>query len=354
MTIEQIFESYADNGSFYGAALIADKGVVIYKQGFGLANAEWNIANSIDTVFRIGSLTKQFTSMLIFLLAGKGALSIKASISDYLPWYRTDTGSAVTIHNLLCHTSGVPTFTTMEFVQKHLRISLPVQEFVQRFCSGDLEFSPGSAFAYSNSGYHILGAIIEQITGLSFAQAISRYILNPLGMENSGYDCSEKIIPRRASGYDREERGLVNTSFVDMSIPYAGGGMYSTVEDYYTWDRALAENLLLSPEDQETMFTPVHGNYACGWGVARAGFAELDQYMQNPSGYRSQSQGLLIHRHEGGINGFHSLAVRVPESGGLVVLFSNIGEAPLTEMAVKILMKLEWNNEADRGGKGLC
>lgn len=340
MSAAEILKDYADKGSFNGSALVADKGRVIHKAGYGLANAEWEIANTPATVFRIGSLTKQFTAMLVMVLASQGKFSLEDCITDCLPWYRPDTGSRITIHNLLTHSSGIPTFTTLEFIQNHLRSCLPVKEFARRFCSGDLEFLPGTAFTYSNSGYHILGAIIEEVTGLSYARAMTQYVLAPLGLKDTGYDESEKIVPRRAAGYDREEGSLRNTSFVDMSIPYAGGGLYSTVEDYFAWDRALARGDLLPKQYYETMFTPVHGNYACGWGIARVAVEDVDEFMQNPSGYRSREEGVLFHRHEGGINGFHTLAVRVPQRGGLIVLFSNMGEAPLSEMAGRILREM--------------
>ncbi|MTI94336.1 MAG: beta-lactamase family protein [Firmicutes bacterium] len=337
MSIETLFAEFHRQQKFNGAALVANDGQVVYKGGWGLANVEWQIANTADTVFRIGSLTKQFTAMLVLQQVERGKLTLNGTIYDYLSWYRKDTGEQVSIRNLLTHSSGIPTFTTMEFVQKHLRDNLPVAEFVERFCSDDLTFQPGTAFEYSNSNYHILGAILEAVTGVTYDKLLETNILAPLGMQDSGYDWSEKVVPRRAAGYDRDGDTLRNTSFVDMSIPYAGGGMYSTVEDLFRWDRALAGHELLSPELTEIMFTPVYGNYACGWGVVRVEPTELAQYFTNPSVYQTRQQGLLVQRHEGGINGFHSMIIRLPEQGALVVLLSNMGDAPLELMAKRII-----------------
>ena len=159
--IDQLLKQYHEYGQLNGSVLVADKGKVIYEKGFGMANMEWGIPNGPDTKFRIGSITKQFTAALILQLVEEGKIKLDGKLSDYLPDYRKDTGSRVTIHQLLNHTSGIPSYTSNpEFFPKHSRNAYGVPEFVKTFASGDLEFEPGSKFSYNNSGYTLLGAII--------------------------------------------------------------------------------------------------------------------------------------------------------------------------------------------------
>jgi len=228
---------------FNGSVLVAENGKVIYKKGHGLANMEWGIPNTPDTKFRLGSITKQFTAALILQLAQQGKIKLDGKLSDYLPAYRKDTGEKVTIHQLLNHTSGIPSYTSMaHFMQDVSRQPFGVDDFVKRFASNDLQFEPGSKFAYNNSGYFLLGAIIEKVTGQTYEQALKARILDPLGMKNTGYDHFGNIIEKRASGYEKGPDGYRNAGYLDMSIPYAAGSMYSTVEDLYLWDQALYTN----------------------------------------------------------------------------------------------------------------
>src|ERR1041385_1514912 len=236
--IDQLISLYQKYGQFNGSALVADNGKVIYRKGVGLANMEWGIPNTPDTKFRLGSITKQFTSMLILQLVEQGKIKLDAKLSDYLPDYRKDTGEKVTIHNLLTHTSGIPSYTGLpNFFQDVSRNPYKVADFVKKYASGDLEFEPGSKFSYSNSGYFILGAIIERVTGKPYEQVLKENIFDPAGMKNTGYDHHDTIIPKRASGYVKTGNGYINAPYLDMSIPYAAGSLYSTVEDLYLWDQ---------------------------------------------------------------------------------------------------------------------
>jgi len=237
--IDKLIQAYHDLGQFSGTALVAEKGKVIYKKGFGMANIEWNIPNQPDTKFRLGSVTKQFTAMLILQLVAEGKIDLEGDLSDYLPYYRKDVGEKVTVHHLLTHTSGIPSYTGLPIFQNISRDPYGVDEFVQKYCSGDLEFEPGSKFAYNNSGYFLLGAIIENVTGETYEKMLQERIFKPLGMKNSGYDHHDTIIPNRATGYDRTFDGYANSPYLDMSLPYAAGSLYSTVEDLFIWDQAL-------------------------------------------------------------------------------------------------------------------
>src|SRR5262245_11012821 len=193
---------------FNGTALVAENGKIIYKGAFGKANMEWDIPNAPDTRFRLGSITKQFTSMLTLQLVEQGKIKLDGKISDYLPDYRKDIGEKVTIHHLLTHTSGIPSYTSQpKFFEDVSRNPYKVVDFVQKYTSGNLEFEPGSKFSYNNSGYFLLGAIIEKVTGKSYEQVLKENIFDPAGMKNTGYDHHDTLIPKRASGYTKTADG---------------------------------------------------------------------------------------------------------------------------------------------------
>jgi CubicO group peptidase (beta-lactamase class C family) len=216
---------------FNGATLVAEYGKVVYKGAFGMANMEWNIPNTPDTKFRLGSITKQFTATVILQLVEQGKIKLNGKLSDYLPEYRKDVGDKVTIHHLLTHTSGIPSYTSQPgFAENVSRNPYKVDEFVKKYASGNLEFEPGSKFLYNNSGYFLLGAIIERVTGKPYEQVLKENIFDPLGMKNTGYDHYDTIIPKRATGYSKTPDGYTNAVYLDMSIPYAAGSLYSTVE----------------------------------------------------------------------------------------------------------------------------
>jgi len=323
--IDEFMTSYHELGLFNGTALIATGGEVVLSKGYGLANMEWGIANHPDTRFRIGSITKQFTSMLVMQLVEEGELSLDARVGELLPAYRSDTGGMITVHHLLSHTSGVPNYNTQpEFMTEVSRNPYAVGEFVASHCSGDLEFEPGSTFRYSNSGYFLLGAIIEQVAGMPYEQVLRERILEPLGMHDTGYDHSDAIIERRASGYESTPGGYRNAAYIDMSLPYAAGALYSTVEDLHRWDRALYADALLSARWMAKMFEPVLSSYGYGWSI-----------RQLPIGPEEATRTVIA--HGGGINGFNTVIARVTDDRHLVVLLNNTGDARLGEMQSGIL-----------------
>jgi len=299
---------------FNGAALVAENGKVVYKKGLGLANMEWNIANEADTKFRIGSITKQFTSMLILQLVEAGKLKLDGKLSEYLPDYRKDVGDKVTIHHLLTHTSGIPSYTGLpKFFEDVSRDPYTPAEFVKKYTSGDLEFEPGAKFRYNNSGYFLLGAIIEKLHGKPYEQVLKENIFVPLGMKNSGFDHHDAILSKRASGYQKTPAGYTNAPYLDMSIPYAAGSLYSTVEDLYLWDQALYGDKLISAASKELMFKPFLDNYAYGWGITKVTLGGSKEVVNSI-------------QHSGGINGFNTIIVRYPAQKHLIVLLDNTSQ----------------------------
>jgi CubicO group peptidase (beta-lactamase class C family) len=309
---------------FNGSALVAENGKVIYKGGFGMANMEWEIPNAPDTKFRLGSITKQFTSMLTLQLVEQGKIKLDGKISDYLPDYRKDIGEKVTVHHLLTHTSGIPSYTSQPgFFANVSRNPYKVAEFVKTYTSGNLEFEPGTKFSYNNSGYFLLGAIVERVTGKTYQQALKEMIFDPLGMKHTGYDHHDTLLPKRASGYAKTATGYTNAAYLDMSIPYAAGSMYSTVEDLYLWDQALYTDKLITAQSKELMYKPFLREYAYGWAVTNASFKLNDQPVP-------------IITHGGGINGFTTTIVRFPKEKHLIVILDNTGNPNLNRLSDRI------------------
>ena len=199
--IDELMKRAHEAGRFNGAVLVAENGKVIYKKGFGLANMEWNIPVETDTKFRLGSITKQFTAALVLQLVEQGKIKLDGKITDYLPDYRKETGERITIHHLLTHTSGIPSYTSLPgFFRDVSRNPFQVSEFVKKYASGDLEFEPGTKWRYNNSGYFLLGAIIERVTGKPYEQVLKQHILDPLGMKNTDYENYNAILGKRVRG----------------------------------------------------------------------------------------------------------------------------------------------------------
>jgi CubicO group peptidase (beta-lactamase class C family) len=309
--IDRLIRTYAGNYLFNGSVLVAEKGKVIFKKGYGLANMEWNIPNSAGTKFRIGSVTKQFTAMLVMRLKQAGKLDLQAKITDYLPWYRKDTGDRITIHHLLTHTSGIPNYTTSGNLTEIATHRYTPREVAEKYCSGDLEFEPGTKFEYDNSGYFLLGAIIEAVTKKTYGEVLSEQIFAPLGMTSTGIDAPAGLLKNRAAGYEYGFEGFTNADYINMATAtFAAGAIYSTVEDLYLWQQALDGDKLLSKENKALMLTPHLNRYAYGVYVNKF----------KPQGMAEEITAI---GHPGGINGFSALSIRFVEDEIVVILLDN-------------------------------
>lgn len=333
--IDELMTLYSRYGQFNGSVLVADGGLVIYKKGFGMANMEWGIPNQPDTKFRLGSITKQFTATLILQLVEQGKIKLDGKLVDYLPDYRKDTGAKVTIHNLLSHTSGIPNYTASPgFFANVSRNPFSVADFVKKYASNDLEFEPGTKFNYSNSGYFLLGAIIEKVTGKPFDQVLRENIFDPLGMKNSGYDLHRTILAKRATGYSRTPAGYETAAYLDMSIPYAAGSLYSTVEDLFLWDQALYGEKLLSAKSKELMFKPNLSDYGYGFVMTKA--------TLGPS-----KIAVPVIQHSGGINGFSTRIVRMVAEKRLIVLLDNAEHGQFLERITTGIESILYDQPSD-------
>ncbi|MGE5353586.1 MAG: serine hydrolase domain-containing protein, partial [Acidobacteriota bacterium] len=221
--IDKLIKSYYDTERFMGTVLVSENGKVLFRKGFGQASIEWNIPNGPNGVFRIASITKTFTAVLTLQLIQEGKLSLDNKISDFLPYYRKDIGEKVTISQLLTHSSGIPNYLQLPgFMPDQIKFPMKsIEEFIKKFCSNDLEFLPGSKFSYNNSGYAILGAIIEKVTGMTFEEALKKRILEPAGMINTGLDRPDLLLSNRVNGYIRNLDGSFQPSpYWDMTSAY--------------------------------------------------------------------------------------------------------------------------------------
>ena len=323
--LDKLINTYTEYNKFNGSVLVAEKGKVIYKKGFGLANMEWEIPNASNTKHRLGSISKQFTGMLILQLAEAGKIDLHVPITTYLTNYPKKSGDVITTHHLLTHSAGIPNYTSFpDFFKDKSRNPFTPDEFVKEFADMELEFTPGEEFRYSNSGYFLLGVLIEKISGKTYEEMLHENIFKPLNMNDSGFDHHADILKNRATGYEKQGNKLINSRYLDMSIPYAAGSLYSTVEDLYKWDQALYSNKLLSKKYMD-LFFGAHiksgdSHYGYGWSIGNETIGSTEKQVAAIS-------------HGGGINGFNTLITRATDDKSLIVLLNNTGGAPLGNMA---------------------
>lgn len=308
--MERAIDLRVSTGQFMGAVLVAKDGKILINKGYGSANLDWKVPDSPTTKFRLGSVTKQFTAACILLLEERGKLQIEDPIKKYLP----DAPAAwdqITIFNLLTHTSGIPNFTEFpDYRESEAKPTTP-EELVARFRTKPLDFAPGTSWHYSNSGYVLLGYLIEKISGESYRKFLQDNIFSPLGMKDSGYDSNTEVIPQHAVGYAPGPSGPVVAGYIDMSIPLSAGGLYSTTGDLLRWEQALYGGKLLTAASLRKMTTPFRENYALGLGVLKT------------------SNGDRIFSHGGGIEGFNTWVGYLPALNVAVIVLANLnGGAP--------------------------
>jgi CubicO group peptidase (beta-lactamase class C family) len=318
--LDSLMSTYCRYGQFSGSVLVASGGEVVFNRGYGLANRELEVANTARTSFRIASLTKQFTSMLVMQAVERGVLKLDARVSRYIPEYPAAQGERITIHQLLSHTSGMPHYEAIPgFFPKYSRQPFAPEEFIKLFWNLELIAEPGTRYSYSSFGYYLLGVILERVTGKPYGQLLREGIFEPAGMAETRLDDHLTIVPGRASGYRYTFDGFENASFRDMSTAFSTGALISTVEDLYRWDQALYSDLLLSDKYSKLLFSPNLDGYAYGWSVARL-----------PRGRSPDS--LTVIRHWGDTNGFTARIERIPEDSSLIVLLRNSRNTPMANL----------------------
>jgi CubicO group peptidase (beta-lactamase class C family) len=307
--MDQVVQSYVASKEFMGSVLVARGNDILLSKGYGSANLEWGIPNTPSTKFRLGSITKQFTAASILLLEERGKLKVEDLVKQHL----RDAPAAwdkVTIFHLLTHTAGVPSFTDFPDYKSFQPFATTTEKLVARFRDKPLDFEPGQNFYYSNSGYVLLGHLIEKISGQSYERFVQENIFTPLGMKDSGYDSNSAVIARRAAGYTPAPNGPVNADFLHMSVPHAAGALYSTTEDLLRWEQGLFGGKLLSAASLAKMTTPLRNNYAFGLAI-------------------NTVSGRKVISHGGGIEGFNTMLAYFPETKLTVAVLANLnGFAP--------------------------
>ena len=293
-----------------GAALIVRKGgQTVLRKGYGLADLELGVPVTPDMVFRLGSITKQFTAVSVLMLAQEGKLGLGDEITKFLSDYPTQ-GRKITVEHLLTHTSGIQSYTDMSEWLSLWRKDMTLKELVDLFKDKPMQFEPGASWAYNNSGYVLLGAIIEKVSGRTYADFVRQRIFEPLGLKGSSYDDTERVVPRRVRGYQKGDSGFVNAPYLSMSQPYAAGSLMSTVDDLSVWSDAVFSGRLVRKEWLDRAFTPFaladgeSSGYGYGW------------FVGDFAGHRSIEHG-------GGINGFATYELTLPEDGIFIAILTN-------------------------------
>jgi len=306
---DAILAKYVETTGPGVAVIVSKQGKILYKNSRGLANIELQVPLKTDTVFRLGSITKQFTAAAIMLLAEQGKLSINDNIHKYVPDFPTE-DNLVTIKHLLNHTSGIANYTEdRDIWMKELKTPTTIDEMLVRFAEHPMELKTGEANRYSNTGYVLLGKIIEVASGQSYVEFIEQDIFAKLNMKNSRYGGSQ-IIPNRASGYSKSGDGYVNAGYVDMMWPHAAGSLLSTVDDLNTWFTALRTGKLISDKSYQQMIAPTKLNDG---SLAQYGFG-LGLFKMNKYD---------VIGHGGGIHGFVTNALYIAEEDLYVAVLNN-------------------------------
>jgi len=315
--LDALIEAYAKLYKFNGSALVAKNGNILLNKGYGYRNATDKVANNEQTIFQLGSVTKHFTSAVILKLQEEKKLSVSDKLSKYFPGYPK--GDSITIEQLLTHTSGIYNYTNDgKFMANEVTKPSNREMMMALFRDKPLDFSPGTNWSYSNSGYSLLGYIIEAVTKQSYEQAVRKYIFTPLRMTHSGFDFTHLKSNEKAIGYFKlNDKEKEEAPIVDSSVSFSAGAIYSTTGDLYLWHEALQKNNILSREQQEKAYTPVKNRYGYGWSI------------DSIEGKRRVSHG-------GGIHGFITTIARVPEDDICIVLLSNASNTTLGEISKSI------------------
>lgn len=324
---DQLFSQTFPAGGPGAAVLIVENGKVLLRKGYGMANVELGVPIQPEMVFEIASVTKQFTAAAILMLQERGKLSVEDDITKHLPDYPTH-GQKITIHHLLTHTSGIPNFTALPEWRPRMREDMTVQQIIDMFKDKPLDFKPEETVSYSNSGYILLGAIIEKASGKSYEDFIEQEIFAPLGMKQSRYGRREEIVPGRVAGYEKTEDGFGVAQFISWTQSAGAGGLMSTVDDLALWTAALSSEKLLKKASLQQMTTP----------------AKLASGEATPVAYGLgiwEEDGARIFEHSGGIPGFNTDVLIIPDRRLSVIVLSNItGQEPGAEaLAYRLAMK---------------
>lgn len=315
--IDEYLQASVKHDQFSGSVLVAKEGKPIFSDAYGMANYELGVANTSQTVYAIASLTKQFTAMAILQLQERKQLMISDPICRYLDDC-PEAWQPITIHHLLTHTSGIKNYSSLpEWDDQISRLPYERKAFVKVFRDLPLQFTPGEKHGYSNSGYYLLGLIIERVSGVSYADFLRENIFAPLAMNSSGYYDPPALVANRANGYYWANGGFVNAPILNQSLTFSGGGIHSTTQDLLRWDQALYSEKLVSQQSLKEMFTPFLSGYAYGWKIA-------------------SMHGKKMAGHSGSYNGFSSFIARYADDGVVIIVLSNSDRTSAAKVAIDV------------------
>jgi CubicO group peptidase (beta-lactamase class C family) len=313
LALDGLMRLYHDSGHFDGAVLVGEGDEVLYAAAFGAANREWDIPHSIDTKFEIASMTKPMTALIVMQLVEEGKVRLDAPVARYVPYFGEGATKAITVEQLLNHTSGLlqdiafpESGQSPDLAARINADQLSLDELVKQIAARPLRFAPGAQFGYSSDAYAVLGAVIERITGKSYWDVLKERVLTPAGMAATEVARLRPLIRKRAIGYRRTFIGIENAQHIG---PTPAGGLYSTVFDLYRWDRALYGNRIASDETKNLLFARRSAVTAYGWKTAEEDWGAGKH---------------LVLRTTGGLPGFRNLLVRIPHKRRVIILLSNV------------------------------
>jgi len=335
--VDAVGQSSVDKDRVVGLSIGVAKGdQILCVRGFGLASVELNVPATADTVYRIGSITKEFTSAAILLLVEGGRISLDDPLTKFLPDYPAH-GSAVTIRQLLHHTSGVKDFTRLPAYRKEMRNDVTPDEVLGRFQNLPLNFPPGEQYRYCNSGYFLLGLVVERASGKSFREFVEQRLFRKLGLAHTYCDANSRVIPHRAAGYSRWTGVLRNAQYISLKQTVGAGNMSSTVGDLLLWQRGLFTHRVLRTESSRTMRT--RGKLSNGKSINYG----LGVVVRKLDGHEAV-------RHGGGIPGFRADVAYYPDSELTIAVLSNTEHANTARISDRIARGLLPKSSKVRAG----
>jgi CubicO group peptidase (beta-lactamase class C family) len=312
--VDAYLQPFVDAGGFSGSVLMAKGGQILVNKGYGLASQEFNVPATPRTKFQIASLSKSFTAAAVMILQERGKLGVRDPLARFIPDYPA--GDKITLHHLLTHTSGVPNVNDFPEYDRESRFPHTLTEIIALFKDKPLRFEPGARYEYSNSNYSLLAFVIEKASGLGYGDFLEKSIFEPLGMKDTAHRAKDSlIIPDLATGYlPSGAWGVERAPYLDWTIKTGNGSLYSTVEDLYKWDRALAGGKILSRDSLAQMFKDHINGTGYGWFV----------------GKRSGKSAV---RFNGRSPGYTSYLERYPDDDACIVILSN-NYAPVPHVAI--------------------
>jgi CubicO group peptidase (beta-lactamase class C family) len=309
--IEDIMDRIYENDQVFGTILVAVEGEIIFEKAYGFANLEWNIPNTIDTKYRIASVTKPFTTILILQLIEQGKIKLDGKLTDYLPDFPAEKGKNITIHQLLTHTSGIISEWKLSDLEDKERLYYSRERLFNEIAKQDIAFKPGERRGYSNFGYALLAMVAERVSGKSYNDLLQEKICIPAGMKNTIPDIAVPLINTRASGYQFDYfTGYENAALIDMSFVVGYGHLLSAVEDLHLFDQALYTDKLLSEKSKELFFDR-KGQF--GWEYVKFKYGKNDKEIE-------------CNQYNGSINGFGSHIQRIAKDKVFICILRNMKE----------------------------